>query len=278
MIPISRFIRILKADLHRAFLSPYFFLGVLVVCAAFFLGSSTNSIGYGSTAYTFHVTYSVGEVLITMLIGIPLAYSACFASELSNGYFRPAIIRSSINSYAISKCTATALSGGASGALGSIMFIIYLLIREPYTAYEDCLRAMGEVTVESTRKCFGRFGDLIALGGERFGEALYLAAWVYLAFLVSMLFAVLGLCVSAYIPNKYAACASPFLLYFVINRGTHLLNIPYYLDPVRVGTGIIPFSSTYSGALLYITLFYIILTVLVSCIFVRAAKRRLSNA
>lgn len=277
MIPISRFIRILKADLHRAFLSPYFILGALVACAAFLLHSTITTVGYGSAAYTFYCVYS-GNMLSMMLIGVPLAYSACFASELSNSYFRPAIIRSSINSYAISKCTATTLSGGASGALGSIMFIIHLLIREPYTAYEDCLMIMGDVTVESTRKYFGRFGDLISLGGERFGEALYLAAWVYLVFLVSMLFAVLGLCVSAYIPNKYAACASPFLLCFVINRVALLFNIPYYLDPVRVGTGAIPFSSTYSGALLYITLFYIILTVLVSCIFVRAAKRRLSNA
>ncbi len=279
VVHILKFIRTLKTDLHRAFLSPSFLLGAVVVCGVFLFASIEIVFGYSCPAYTFETVYS-GNMVAMILLGAPLAYSASFAAEVSNGYFRPAIIRSDTGTYTLSKCVVTALSGGTAAVLGTLAFIVILLFLEPYTLMEDCRLATdnySDTVKDYLEFLYGYFSELILFGGENFGGFLYFAARLYVIFLMSMFFSVLGLCVSAYLPNKYAACASPFLLGFVINRGTLTLGIPSILDPIRVGLGYISGMSAVS-VLLYSTLFFVVLTVLCSFIFIRAAKRRLANA
>ncbi len=288
MIHISRFFRILKTDLRRAFLSPSFLLGAIVVCGVFLYASIGFGLGYSCPAYAFETVCS-GNTAKLILLGAPLVYSASFAAEQSNGYFRPAIIRSNTGSYTLSKCIATALSGGTAAVLGSLAFIAVLQFTEPYTLMEDCRLVTDNFndTVESNIRFLYKFrGEFILLGGERFGGILYFASRLYVIFFMSMFFSVLGLCVSAYMPNKYAACASPFLLGFVINRGALALDIPGLLDPIRVGLGrfagfdgeVITGLSGAVNVLIYSTFYFIALTVLFSFIFIRAAKRRLANA
>src|SRR5699024_8094222 len=47
--------------------------------------------------------------------------------------------------------------------------------------------------------------------------------------LTSALFAVIALCVSTYLPNKFVTVAAPLVIYFVAHRFTTQLDIPDYL-------------------------------------------------
>lgn len=165
--------------------------------------------------------------------------------------------------YALSKCVATGLSGGASIALASVIFMAYTCAVSKSIMPVDGPINYGEVCM---------FEDLTDAGSP----VPFFLAYLYVIFLQGMFFSVLGLTVSGYFPNKYVAYATPFTLAFVINQAVNKLDLPNWVDPVKLALARLYSFSTVQ-ALLIETGMFLLYTVICSALFVRVVKRRIAN-
>jgi fumarate reductase subunit D len=93
-------------------------------------------------------------------------------------------------------------------------------------------------------------------------------------FLSAAFWSVVGLCASSYMPNKFVALCTPFIISFFLNRFTY--TFPIWLRLNRISEGMCKFNGTVIS-LAYATLVYTVLTTVAGLIFVKNAKRRLAN-
>lgn len=263
VIIIKRFFNILKTDLHRAFLSTGFISGVVFSFLILLYGSTQQSIGYSSVAFSFVSIFCFGNVSSLLFFSATFAYSASFAADWEDNFYRPVLSRIGFSGYAASKCVATALSSGTSVALGTLFFIIYLYIVEPTVMPEA-----SAIYVE-----FPAFHSILAANKP----VLFFAVYLYIAFLQAMFFGTLGLCVSAYFPNRYTAYAAPIVLGYTMNQIANFFNLPNWLNPMQLATGRV-FNIPTWELLLLETVAFPLLTAVCFVLFKRTAKRRIANA
>lgn len=265
---IFRFLKMLKTDLSRAYLSVGFLLSTLSSMAVLLYGyyGMYSPINFAEThpVACFINSFVWGNIIYLLFLPPPLAYSASFSEDWQNGFFRPLIMRSSPIEYAFSKCVATSLAGGSSVALGAAIFIAFLLIRG----------AGGDMNYREDLINASAFHDLLAAGKP----LLFFLCYLYIIFLQAMFWAVLGLLASAYFPSKYVAYATPFVLGYLFHQiATSDLGVPMWLNPVPMSTGRI-FNVSAWTVLLWETTFFLLLTGICSVLFVRTLKRRIANA
>lgn len=264
----SSFFNLLKTDFRRAFLSIGFLIGAISSTAVLFYGY------YGMYACIDFVdkrpvscfinSFVWGNIIYLLFLTPPLAYSASFADDWQNGYFRPIIIRSGLKKYAISKCVTVSIAGGLSVAIGALIFISFLLIRG---AGQEFHYSEGGINTSA-------FRDILAAGKP----LLFFLCYIYITFLQAMFWASLGLLSSAYYPSKYVAYATPFVLGYVFHQvATSNIGIPNWLNPVTMATGRMFHISAWK-VLMWETAFFLMLTVTSSVLFVRKLKRRIADA
>lgn len=264
----SSFFNLLKTDFRRAFLSIGFLIGTISSTAVLFYGyyGMYACIDFVDTSPVscFINSFVWGNIIYLLFLTSPLAYSASFANDWQNSYFRPIIIRSGLKKYAISKCVTVAVAGGLSTALGALIFIPFLLIRG---AGQEFHYSEGGINTSA-------FRDILAAGKP----LLFFLCYIYIIFLQAMFWASLGLLSSAYYPSKYVSYATPFVLGYVFHQvSTSNIRIPRWLNPVQMATGRM-FDSPALTVLLWETAFFLILTAISSILFVRKLKRRIADA
>lgn len=267
LIP-SSFINLLKTDFHRAFFSIGFVVSALSSAAVLFYGYYGMYAGIDfadiNPVSCFINSFVWGNIIYLMFLTPPLAYSAGFADDWRHGYFRSTIIRSGLKKYAISKCVASSLAGGLSTALGAMLFILFLLIRNSvgYSSYAD------------TNVNISAFHDIL----KKDRPMLFFLCYLYVIFLQAIFWAALGLLASAYYPSRYVAYATPFVLGYVFHQiAASGVLLPNWLNPVTMATGRM-FHTPAWLVLLWETFFFLTLTVISSILFVRKLQRRISNA
>jgi hypothetical protein len=207
----------------------------------------------------FENSYCFNNIIQLTFSAASFAYAASFATEWQNRFVRLVVIRSNPMTYALSKCVVTGLSGGASIAVGACVFIIYACIASPSIMPNE-------------------FYDVAMFTNLAAGSTAipFFLAYLYVIFLQGMFFSVLGLLSSGYFPNKYVAYAAPFTLAFAINQVAQVLNLPNWIDPVKLAMArLYDFSSV--KALLIETGMFLLYTVICSALFVRIVKRRVQN-
>lgn len=95
-----------------------------------------------------------------------------------------------------------------------------------------------------------------------------------LAFLFGASWALVGLAVSAFIPNKFAAAVAPFMIYFALSTMLSITDETFILSPINMlypNARLMPslaFCFVYSGVLIIIA----------ATIFIIRAYGRLENA
>ena len=258
---LCKFWRLLKTDLYRAFISFGFLLGAVVSAAILFYGSLQDS--SSNAVIRFLNSFVWGNVIDLFFLADSLAYSACFASEWQSGFYRPIIARSNPRAYALSKCISTAIASGASVMVGVAAFIAYICI--------NCAEIVPEANVI--------YGEV-----PIFYEFLYadlpfcfFSAYLFIVFMQAAFFGVLGLCVSGYFPNKYVAYVSPYVFSFVVNQTANALKLPNNFDPVKMAMGRL-FGASAAVVIGWIFIYFTLLTLLCSALFIRRVKRSVANA
>ncbi len=261
---MKKFLAMLKTDFYRAFLSTGFVIGIASTVAIFYFGSVGMKTHNDSAVAAFNNTYKYNNISQLLFLTATFAYSAGFCIDWQTRFTYPLIIRSKTNAYMLSKCITAAVTGGLSVATGAFIFISCICLTQP-----SILPQPLEINVEFSSQAFG---DLLVAGQA----GLFFLSYLYIIFLSAAFFSSLGLLVSGYLPNKYAAYIAPFTLGFMMNQIANMLHLPIWLDPVKLSTAKI-FNASTSTILLRATTTLLSFTIICAVLFIYKAKRRISN-
>ena len=254
----------LKADFYRAFFSMEFVIGIVSTIAIFYFGSIGMMERQASAVAAFNNTYKYNNISELLFLAATFAYSASFCTDWQTKFHYSLIIRGKTVSYALSKCIAAMVMGGLSVAVGAFLFIGCICMHQP-----DMLPSAMEIEVEFSPQAFG---DLLMMGKA----GLFFVSYIYVIFLQAAFFSMVGLLVSAYLPNKYAAYISPFILAFALNQIANAFNLPIWLDPVKLASVRI-INTPAATILLIVTASYISLIGICVILFTCKVKRRIGN-
>lgn len=256
---------LLKSELYRGFFSSGFIVGIIATILIFFFGSVGMISKNVSAVAAFNNTLKYNNISQLLILSSTFAYAASFCTDWQNRFYFPLIIRSQKAAYIVSKCIAAAVLGGLSVVIGAAFFIGYVCITQP-----DILPEAIEIELEFS---YQAFGDLLV----KKNAAGFFLSYLYILFLQAAFFSSLGLTVSAYLPNRYVAYASPFILSFLLNQIANVWDFPIWLDPVKLATARI--FGTPTGIILRIaTAAFLSYIIICHALFIRKVKRRIANA
>ncbi|MCH5265725.1 MAG: hypothetical protein J1F02_07480 [Lachnospiraceae bacterium] len=261
---MKEFLSVLRTDFYRAFLSFGFVAGIIGAFAIFCFGSVGMMSQEASAVAVFNNTYKYNNISEMLFLAATFAYSSCFCVDWQTRFTYPAIIRSHKKRYMLSKCITAVIAGGMSVVVGTLLFIGAICIVQ-----SSVLPSAIEIDMEFSPQAFG---DLLMHGQE----ALFFFSYIYVIFWQAGFFSLLGLLASSYIPNKYAAYISPFILGFIMNQIANIVRLPIWLDPVKLSTVNILNLSTVR-ILLLVTATFFSFIVICSILFIRKAERRICN-
>jgi len=145
----------------------------------------------------------------TTMAAIPFAANYCL--ELGDGVSIYKVSRCGCRAYVRSKFLVASVLGGLTMFFGGLFFMLILATYLPIVTPAK--------TIESY---WIPFYHALTIGN---GTA-YLVIILYISFLGGALWASVGLCVSAYFPNRYVAVCAPFIFRFVLTQIGRLLKLP----------------------------------------------------
>lgn len=227
------------ADLHKAFSFSLLF-AVLGISLCFCFDNWQDLIGsfhnphiydeYSTTCVHYFIfnSFSFGGVFMNyfscLLAAVP--YAANYSLEKQGGMVIYKISRCGGKNYAFSKLLTASLSGGAVMLLGGLIFIFALSTYLPLVTPNELL----------THQVFPYFKELSSGSGLS-----YFIIILYLASLSGALWASVGMCISAYLPNPYVAVCSPMIIRFSLVEVGRLARIPdaFRLDRLINARGIL---------------------------------------
>lgn len=239
-------------------------MGVISTVAIFCFGSVGMIAHNTSAVAAFNNTYKYNNIDNLIILCSTFAYAASFCTDWQTRFAYSLTIRSGKTAYALSKCIAAAVAGGASVAIGAALFIGYICITQP-GILPDAMELKMEISNQA-------FGDLLVKGKA----TLFFICYLYIIFIQAFFFSSLGLMVSGYIPNRYVAYISPFALSFVLNQIANIFNLPIWLDPAKLATAMV-FNVKTSTILWMSTATFLSLTIVCDILFVRSVWRRIAN-
>lgn len=242
--------------------NPWFYLCTVGVCIlAFFSIRDYYQDFPGQDVYYYFDLFrglSMYKKLLAVFAAVP--FCASFCSDWNCQYIKPVIVRCGLKRYTISKVAACFLSAFATVFLGLCLFILLFLTKQPL--YPD--QPASEFALPP-------FGSLV----KSPIPALYILAEVCVLSMACALWAVVGLAISAYIPNRFVAIATPLIASYLLERLTGYL--PYFLDLYKLTncSDVIGQGPLLSFG--YFTLVFVGFSCLAGWAFHHQVKRRVRN-
>ncbi len=216
-------LRMLKVDFYRAITNFKFYLaivGVIVVCYV----STYRYLGIESELYV-DVYYALGMLIdLSMLKKLIVFFSAlpvvmCFCEEWKNRYTRSAVLRCGKEAYVGAKNFTCILISFLTTAIGISLFLI---IYRVFWGVEGSASSYRE---------YPPYGTLIDRNGF-----LYLFIIISIFSLAMSVWTMVGLVISAYVPNPFVALCTPFITSYLIQEMGSMF-LPPYLDMYALTNG-----------------------------------------
>lgn len=211
---MTAFLKAFFTDLKRSLFSPSFIIMTIIAAASYLLSSvdemkySWNSKGV-DVLYYWDMAQNIGYFTSVSILCCTAINCTSFLNDYHSNYFRHCVMRSGKLSYTLSKYLSCVITGGLTLALGLIIFILILRVGLPLIAEES---SYLELYVRSSDGIFT--GELLK-GGHYIG---FFAVYALLAFLFGALWSAVGICLSAFITDKYVASFSPYIIWYT-SRG-----------------------------------------------------------
>jgi hypothetical protein len=191
-----------------------------------------------------------------------VASSGSFIEDVDKKYYNFVIARSGKDLYIMAKFLAVVIAGGLVLALGELLYILLLCLKFPLVAENS---AMVENAMNSTSSYLLellRNGQYIA----------YFAVYILLSFLFGALWSAVGLAISSYIPNKFIAAFSPYIVFQINDIFIHDWH----------GRTIVMFRGNYAlrtfeESMIYAIGFFALLIFLCGILFKIGIMRRIKN-
>lgn len=178
-----------------------------------------------------------------------------FCEDYNSGYIKSILPRTSKRKYLQDCVLCNSLCGGLGVFLPEFLCsIVFLSVAEPH---------LPEAHTPSY--------DLYAAIEYVWGGRLIIITFLFFSFLFGVVWANIGLCISAYSRNKYIALAAPFAFYYSIHLILQRTDVLEILSPVNM---VQPISSILPN-LLYPLIYQLTLLVVAILLFYRQAGRRL---
>lgn len=128
-----------------------------------------------------------------------MPYGTSFCDDYNSGYIKFITIRTGYKKYCFTRIATVGLSGGIAIFLPFlIIFIVAIIVGKPCTGIQ-----------EDQFYLYTMWENYVSAGGG----SLVLAAKLLLAFLFGAVWSLVGLAVSAWIPNRYVTLIAPFIIY-----------------------------------------------------------------
>lgn len=257
------FLRCVRTDLKRAFTSPGFFLAVLLLVAVNYasVADEYTHVPGASLVYLYSTFVLRGPFAIAFMFFAVLPYGTSFCNDWKSQYIKSCVVRSSLSTYAWSRVTVVFLSGFLAVFAGNLLTAALLSLHTPMLGSE--IEQMGYNVFDDTI-----LGDiaLTNVGGylvlKTVFPALSCAGW-----------AVLGLCVSAWVPSALMTLAVPSLAFYLVQS---FLPLPTDLAPHRFLYGIFLEGTPVEGLATAVLLTAGIVAVL-GAVFCRKVRRKMAG-
>lgn len=266
---------IFKVDIKRSILSYKFIFATLLSCALYFLSGYNEFIYYAPQAQNIDVLHffrflnSVGTFEVMLVLCCVIPYTSSFCSDWNSKYICSIRIRTSTDKYSVSRVVSCAISGGLAIAMGILLFILILSFKYPLV---DINGGMFQSYIMELEYNTEYQSCLLPLLVNENYIAFY-ALSIYLIFLFGAFWSVVGLCISALIPNIFVALCSPFILYFL--QGILLKNVPNQYNASYITKGDFNIGAGVVGNMIFVTFYMSVLIAIFGAIFTCIVKRRI---
>lgn len=197
---------------------------------------------------------SMSKKLITLCAALPGV--VLFCNDWSCQYIKPVVIRSGVKRYAFSRCLACFLSAFALSFLGMAVFVFLLSLKLPL---------MDINFVDGT---FAPLADSPL-------PALYILAHIFVFSLAMALWAMVGLAVSAYIPNRFVAVTTPIVASYLIEELMSFL--PPFLDTYYLTRASNVLGQGAAVSFVYFLFFFLAFSMLLGIVFYFRIRGRMRN-
>lgn len=223
--------------------------------------SSKNSIPI-DYVYIFYVPHASGvfDLFAPALAVLPAA--TLFCDEYNSGFLKSILMRTDKKKYIIERIICNSISGGFALAIPILLiFVVSLVFGEPYlkSNIPENFSTFYEGTV---------FENIQFIWGGLFVSVIT----IVLTFIFGMVWANAGLCISAFVTNKYVSLAFPIILYYCASITLYRFNL-IMLSPMNT---IMP-NADKTPSLSFVFVYQFILWCTGATLFAFGIHRRLKN-
>ncbi len=204
------FFKAFLTDLRRRIFSPGFVIMTIIAALSYIL-SSVDELRYAwnysgaDVLYFWNIAQNIGYFTSVSILCCTAINCTAFLNDYRSNFYRSCVLRSGKLSYTLSKYLSCVVTGGLTLALGLVLFILIMRIKFPFIAEES---SYLESYIRSSNTMFT--GKILE-GGHYFG---FFAVQTLLAFLFGALWSSVGICLSAFITDKYVASFSPYIIWY----------------------------------------------------------------
>lgn len=235
-------------------------LGVAIICFISVQPYMDQKVEGGGVAYYFDLLLglSMSKKLITLCSALPGV--ALFCGDWSCQYIRPVVIRSGVKAYIRSRCLTCFLSAFATSFLGMTLFIA-------------CLST--KMSVFNLQNMEDQVSPPFAVLAYSPLPVLYIFAHIFVFSLAMALWAMVGLALSAYVPNRFVAVATPVVASYLVEELTGLL--PRFLNIYSLTRSGDVIGQGAAVSFLYFVFFFVSLSTVFGVIFYFRVRGRIRN-
>lgn len=219
----------LKQEIRRVFLSPFFYLSVLILTVCNFMGAAEdlglliNRCSCFDIAYMFDAaTFGYLGALVPLLAGLATADS--YLVEIRDGYHYAVLSRSTKLRYSLTKVGVAAGCGMLVVCLAHLLYLAGLAVL--------IMMQSGEMDI---RKYLGSqvgtvdwYSSSVWIPRRRYG--LYIAEIILFDCLYASVFPGIALCVSLVTKNRYVVLLSGYI-YYLLTEVVLVGDPLFYLSP-----------------------------------------------
>lgn len=224
-------------------------------------------VGYISTRGYYREARSV-TYIIDMLIGLSffkkmtvifaaIPFASSFCNDWNFQYIKPTIIRGGINRYIFSKVVVCSISAFLTVSIGLLLYAFILSFKYPLHHMND--------------QVMPPYGSLLASG---FPFSFTLLK-IFIFSLAATMWTISGLTISAILPNRFVAIASPFVFGYIIQELT--MSLPLYLNIYVLTRGGDVIQKGVLLSFLYTVFVFLLLILFLGLLFKKLVEMRLGN-
>lgn len=211
---MTSFLKAFLTDIRCRIFSSSFAI-MMIIAALSYLLSSIDEMKYAwdysgaDVLYFWNIAQNIGYFTSISILCCTAINCTAFLNDYHSNFYRNCVLRSGKLSYTLSKFLSCVVIGGLTLALGLVIFILILRIKFPLIAENS---SYLEQYIRSSDSMFT---------GKILESRHYIGFFVVqtlLAFLFGALWSAVGICISAFITDKYVASFSPYIIWYTSRR------------------------------------------------------------